>query len=72
MDIVSYLVFTKRFYTGEQMKAFKSSGAFKYYEAGLLFHVGARKQDPSIIVVGKVSYKYYFLHLFIYHNMSCC
>lgn len=40
MDIVSYLVLTHSFYTGDQLKAYKSLTAFKYFEAGHVGHLG--------------------------------
>nr|CAI5848149.1 unnamed protein product [Callosobruchus analis] len=40
VDIISYLVFSTSYYTKQQMKAYKSLEAFKYFEAGFVSDCG--------------------------------
>lgn len=54
MDIVAYLVLTTSYYTQQQMKAFKSLNAFKYFDAGFVSGCGALKLNKMVVVVGKV------------------
>ena len=56
IDLVNYLILSHKFYTGQQMKAYKGLSAYKYYEAGLVQEVKAKKMNGrSFVVVGKVS-----------------
>lgn len=55
MDIVSYLVLTHSFYTKEQMKAYKSLTAYKYFDAGFVDKVGCKNMENLVLLVGKVS-----------------
>jgi hypothetical protein len=56
MDLVNYLILTHSHYTGQQLKARKSLQAYKFYEAGFVHEVRAKKIDPeSYVVVGKVN-----------------
>lgn len=55
MDIVAYLVLTHSFYTKEQMKAFKSLAAYKYFDAGFVIEIGTIKINTRYVLVGKVS-----------------
>lgn len=54
MDIVSYLVLTHSYYTKEQMKAFKSLQAYKFFEGGFVIKVGTKLVNDLYILVGKV------------------
>lgn len=57
MDMVNYLIITHSFYTGQQLKAYKSLQAYKYYEAGFVIEVLAKRiNENSFVVVGKVSF----------------
>ncbi|KAJ8975117.1 hypothetical protein NQ317_003598 [Molorchus minor] len=56
MDMVNYLILTHNFYTGQQLKAYKSLQAYKYYEAGFV-KVLAKKVHENAFVVGKGSQK---------------
>lgn len=57
MDMVNYLILTHSFYTGEQLKAYKSLKAYKYYEAGFVVEVLAKRMNENaFVVVGKVSF----------------
>ncbi|KAJ8929668.1 hypothetical protein NQ314_017631 [Rhamnusium bicolor] len=57
MDIVSYLVLTTSYYTSEQMKAFKSLHAYKYFEAWFVSKCGVININNYMVVVANVSYK---------------
>ncbi|KAJ8957307.1 hypothetical protein NQ317_010645 [Molorchus minor] len=56
IDMVNYLIFTHSFYTGQQLKplkAYKSLQAYKYYEAGFVKEVLAKKvHENAFVVVG--------------------
>ncbi|KAK4884885.1 hypothetical protein RN001_001156 [Aquatica leii] len=56
MDIVSYLVLTHSFYTGEQIKAYKSLLGYKYFESGFIQMIGTCKINTHIVVVGSVKH----------------
>nr|CAI5819621.1 unnamed protein product [Callosobruchus analis] len=49
MDIIAYLVFTSSFYTSQQMKAYKSLQAYKYFEAGFVHKCGAIKINNFMV-----------------------
>lgn len=55
IDLVSYLVFSHSFYTGEQLKAYKSLQAYKFYEAGFVQEVLTKPANDAFIILGKVS-----------------
>lgn len=56
MDLVNYLILTHSFYTGQQLKAYKSLQAYKYYESGFVQEVLAKKiNSNAFVVVGKVT-----------------
>lgn len=55
MDIVSYLVLTTSFYTKQQMKAYKSLAAYKYFEVGFVTECGVAKIKDYCVVIGKVN-----------------
>ncbi|KAJ8952469.1 hypothetical protein NQ314_007546, partial [Rhamnusium bicolor] len=55
MDIVSYLVLTS-YYTSEQMKAFKSLHAYKYFEAGFVSKCGVININNYMVVVANVKH----------------
>lgn len=55
MDIVTYIVLTHSFYTNEQMRAYKSLEAYKYFEAGFVEKVGFKNINNLVLLVGKVS-----------------
>lgn len=55
MDIVTYLVLTHSFYTNEQMKAFKSLEAHKYFTSGFVLKAGTKVINDFYVLVGKVS-----------------
>lgn len=57
MDIVAYLVLTTSFYTKQQMKAFKSLQAYKYFDAGFVRICGTLKINNHIVARGNVSYR---------------
>ncbi|KAJ8947716.1 hypothetical protein NQ317_006927 [Molorchus minor] len=54
--ITRYLVLTTSFYTGQQMKAFKSLHAYKYLEAGFVSSCGVININNCIVVRGKVKH----------------
>lgn len=54
MDIISYLVFSHSFYTKDQMKAFKSLQAYKYFDSGFVLKVGTIVRNGVFVLVGKV------------------
>lgn len=56
MDMVNYLILTHSFYTGQQLKAYMSLQAYKYYEAGFVVEVLAKRINENFVVVGKVSF----------------
>ncbi|KAJ8963022.1 hypothetical protein NQ317_006157, partial [Molorchus minor] len=57
IDMVNYLVLTHSFYTGLQLKAYKSLQAYKFYEAGFVQEVKSRKINTNAFVaVGKVKH----------------
>ena len=42
MDIVAYLILTHSFYTKDQMKAYKSLEAYKYFTSGFVLKAGTK------------------------------
>ncbi|KAJ8928717.1 hypothetical protein NQ314_018682, partial [Rhamnusium bicolor] len=56
MDIVSYLVLTTSYYTSEQMKAFKSLHAYKYFEAGFVSKCGVININNYMVVIANVKH----------------
>nr|XP_023015349.1 uncharacterized protein LOC111504870 [Leptinotarsa decemlineata] len=56
MDIVAYLVLTHSFYTNEQMKAFKSLEAHKYFTSGFVLKAGTKVINDFYVLVGKVKH----------------
>ncbi|XP_023311884.1 uncharacterized protein LOC111692233 [Anoplophora glabripennis] len=56
MDIVSYLVLTHSYYSREQMKAYKSLQAYKYFAAGFVDKVGIKPINDYVLLVGKVQH----------------
>lgn len=54
MDLVNYLILTHSFYSGQQLKAYKSLQAFKYFDAGFVQNIGFKKFDDAYAVVGEV------------------
>lgn len=57
-DIFSYLVLTHSFYTLQQMKAYKSLDAYKYFSAGFVLKTGTKVINGNYVLVGKVSFSY--------------
>ncbi|XP_044746014.1 uncharacterized protein LOC123307676 [Coccinella septempunctata] len=55
-DIFSYIVLTHSFYTNEQMKAYKTLDAHKYFSAGFVMKVGTRIMNNFYFMVGKVKH----------------
>ncbi|KAJ8951191.1 hypothetical protein NQ314_007705 [Rhamnusium bicolor] len=56
INMVNYLVLTHSFYIGQQLKAYKTLQAYKFYEAGFV-QVSARKINANaFIVMGKVNF----------------
>ncbi|KAJ8979838.1 hypothetical protein NQ317_007603 [Molorchus minor] len=51
MDMVNYLILTHSFYTGQQLKAYKSLQVYKYYEARFVKEVLAKKVHENAFVV---------------------
>nr|CAI5865746.1 unnamed protein product [Callosobruchus analis] len=57
VDIISYLVFSTSYYTKQQMKAYKSLEAFKYFEAGFVSDCGVLNIGPAYaLVLAKVKH----------------
>lgn len=56
MDIVSYLLLTHSFYTQQQMKAYKSLEAYKYFSSGFVLKAGTKIVNNFYVLLGKVSY----------------
>lgn len=55
IDIISYVVLTHSYYTNEQLRAYKSLAAYKYFEAGFVEKVGFQNIDDLVLLLGKVS-----------------
>nr|XP_023012141.1 uncharacterized protein LOC111502312 [Leptinotarsa decemlineata] len=55
-DMSSYLVLTYRFYTNQQMKAYKSLTGYKYFEAGFVHDCEAKSIGEHIVVIVKVNH----------------
>lgn len=72
-DIVSYFLFTHSFYTGDQLKSYKSLQAYKYVKAKFIRNILMFKIDDSFVVVGQVRHEkipiFYFIILII-HNCT--
>lgn len=51
IDLVSYLVLTHSYYTKEQLKAYKSLLAYKFFEAGFILECGTKTFDDTIVDV---------------------
>ncbi|XP_074039917.1 uncharacterized protein isoform X1 [Leptinotarsa decemlineata] len=56
MEIICYLVLTHSFYTKEQMRAYKSLNAFKYFEAGFVENVGFQLINDYVLIAGTVKH----------------
>lgn len=55
MDLVNYLILTHSFYTGLQLKAYKSLQAYKHAESGSVQGIFAKQiNDEAFVVIGKV------------------
>lgn len=54
MDIISYLVLTHSFYTHQQMRAYKSLDAYKYFESGFVAKAGTKLVGDNFLLIGKV------------------
>lgn len=55
MDMVNHLILTHSYYTGENLKAFKSLQAYKY-ESGFI-HVQAKQiNENAFVVTGRVKH----------------
>ena len=63
MDLVNYLILKHKFYTGEQLKAYKSLQAYKFVEAGFCQALKFKKIEGYYVVVGEVSFcdKFYLI-----------
>lgn len=66
MDLVNYLILTHSYYTGQQLKAYKSLQAFKQYESGSIQAIMAKQiNNEAFVVISKVrdtvNEKYYFI-----------
>ena len=55
MDIVNYFVLTHSFFTGQQLKAFKSLEAYQFYKAGFVLNIRCAQKGGNYIVLGEVS-----------------
>ncbi|KAJ8910131.1 hypothetical protein NQ315_003502 [Exocentrus adspersus] len=56
MDMVNYLILSHSFYADQQMKAYKSLEAYKFYEAGFVQDVfGEKINENAWVVIGKVN-----------------
>ncbi|CAG9772931.1 unnamed protein product [Ceutorhynchus assimilis] len=54
MDLVNYLILSHSFYTGQQLKAYKSLQAYKQFEAGSVQGVLAKQfNDDAFVVIAK-------------------
>lgn len=56
IDLHSYLLFTHSFYSKQELKAFKSLQAFKFFNAGFIQKIKLKKIDDKYVVLGEVSY----------------
>ncbi|XP_044765746.1 uncharacterized protein LOC123321995 [Coccinella septempunctata] len=56
LDIAAYLTLSHSFYTNQQMKAYKSLQAYKYFEAGFVLKAGTKYINNLCILVGKVKH----------------
>ncbi|XP_050505806.1 uncharacterized protein LOC126884063 [Diabrotica virgifera virgifera] len=56
MDILTYIVFTHSFYTHEQMRAYKSLAAYKYFKSGFVEKVGFKVINDLVLLIGKVQH----------------
>lgn len=56
MDLVNYLILSSSFYTGQQLKAYKSLQAYKHYESGAVLTILAKQINAdAFVIIGKVS-----------------
>ena len=62
-DLVNYLILTHIFYTGKQVKAYKSLEAYKFVEAGFVQALKFKEIEEYYVVVGDVSFcnKFYLI-----------
>ncbi|XP_072387363.1 uncharacterized protein [Diabrotica undecimpunctata] len=56
IDIYTYLVNSHSYYSKEQMKAYKSLQAHKYFTSGFILKVGVKIVNDFYIIVGKVKH----------------
>ena len=63
MDLVNYLILTHSFYTGKQLKAYKSLEAYRFVEAEFVQDLKFKKIEGYYVVVGDVSFcnKFYLI-----------
>ena len=55
MDLVNYFILKKSYYSGDQLKAFKSLDAFKNFEAGFVLKIVCTQIQNHYIVLSLVS-----------------
>lgn len=65
VDIVSYFIFTHSFYTTDQLKAYKSLEAFRFYESGFVVKLLCKKVNDVYLVFGEVSTYKKLFHIYI-------
>ncbi|VEN59189.1 unnamed protein product [Callosobruchus maculatus] len=53
-DVVSYLVLTHKYYTKEQMIAYKSLKPYKYFKAGCVGKIGSKHIKDYVLLITKV------------------
>ncbi|XP_057651515.1 uncharacterized protein LOC130891040 isoform X2 [Diorhabda carinulata] len=57
MDLVNFLILSHSFYTGQQLKAYKSLQAYKQFEAGSVQELWVKQvNDEAIVVIAKVQH----------------
>ena len=55
MDLVNYFILKNSFYTGDQLKAYKSLEAFETYKAGFILKCICAKFENYFVVLSEVS-----------------
>ena len=62
-DVYNYLVNSPSYITGEQLKAYKSLDAYKYFTSGFVRDILAYYKQETFIITSKVSTYYSFQSL---------
>ena len=65
-EIIIYFAVTNSFWTGEQVRAYKSLEAYKFVKKGWVVNIDCAEINDNFLVLGEVTIKiFYFIKLFL-------